>query len=193
MNAKEKWRNDIKHRKRKEPDCAFIAVKVDDYTVKADAGINLNLLGTSRYIKDEDEPIHQFETRLEITGICTDPEDRAGHRFDISMYGAPDIDQRTPRIKDLHERDKEGDFLYRKHRGRNYPVYAPPPPVAYLDKVRGENRWLTWIWVDPRMVTDCLIILSGPRQAYISIHEIKENRKRRVNSLSLQTSNPEDD
>ncbi|MEW8049682.1 MAG: hypothetical protein AB2801_09740 [Candidatus Thiodiazotropha endolucinida] len=78
----------MKRRKKKEPDYAFIAIKVDDYSVRADAGINSSLLGSPRYVDDEEEPVHEFQTHLEVTGHCIDPEDRAGHRFDIHMYGA---------------------------------------------------------------------------------------------------------
>ncbi|WP_369157007.1 hypothetical protein [Candidatus Thiodiazotropha sp. LNASS1] len=180
----------MKRRKKMEPDYAFIAIKVDNYSVRADAGINSSLLGSPRLIDNEEEPVHEFETKLEITGLCTDPEDRAGHRFEISMYGAPDIDQRTPRIKDLRERNNEGDYRYRTYRGREYLVYASPPPVAYIDKVRGENRWITWLWVSPRMVSDSLIILSGSKPVYISLHEIKEGRKRCIQNLTLQTTDP---
>ncbi|MCG7911711.1 MAG: hypothetical protein JAY82_18250 [Candidatus Thiodiazotropha taylori] len=140
---------------------AFIAIKVDDYSVRADAGINASLLGSPRFVDNEEEPVHEFETKLEITGLCSEPEDRAGHRFMISMYGAADIDQRTPLIKDLREHNKEG-----------------------------ENRWITWLWVTPCMVTDSLIILSGSKPVYISLHEIKEGRKRRVQSLTVQTTDP---
>lgn len=180
----------MKRRKKKEPDYAFIAIEVDDYSVRVDAGINSSLLGSPRYIDNEEEPVHEFQTNLEITGLCTAPEDRAGHRFDIHMHSAQDVDQRTLHIKDLHERDKEGDHRYRTYRGREYPVYAPPPPVAYIDKVRGENRWLTWLWVVPRMVTDSLILLNGNKQVYASLHEIKEGRKRRVQNLTVQTTDP---
>lgn len=180
----------MKRRKKKEPDYAFIAIKVEDYSVRADAGINTSLLGSPRFIDDEEEPVHEFETKLEITGLCTDAEDRAGHRFDIHIYGAPDINQRTPRIKDLRERNKEGDYRYRTYRGRQYPVYAPPPPVAYIDKVRGEDRWITWLWVPPHMITDSLILLNGNKQVYVSFHEIKEGRKRRIQNLAVQTTDP---
>jgi hypothetical protein len=50
----------MKRRKRKEPDYAFIAIKVDDYSVWANASINTNLRGTPRYIEDEDESVHHF-------------------------------------------------------------------------------------------------------------------------------------
>lgn len=42
----------MKRRKRKEPDYAFIAIKVDDYSVRADAGVNTSLLGSPRYIDE---------------------------------------------------------------------------------------------------------------------------------------------
>lgn len=180
----------MKRRKKKEPDYTFIAIKVDDYSVRVDAGINSSLLGSSRLIDNEEESVHDFETKLEITGLCNDPVDRAGHRFEISMYGTAGIDQRTPKIKDLRERNKDGDYRYRTYRGREYPVYAPPPPVAYIDKIRDENRWVTWLWVAPRMVTDSLIVLSGDKQVYVSLHEIRENRQRRVQSFTIQTTDP---
>ncbi len=180
----------MKRRKKKEPAYAFITIKVDDYSVRADAGINTSLLGSRRFFDNEEKHVHEFDTKLEITGLCTDPGDRAGHRFEIRVYGEQDIDQRTLRIKDLHERDKEGDHRYRTYRGGEYPVYAPPPPVAYIDKVRGENRWITWLWVPPRMVTDNLIILSGNKPVYISLHEIKEGRKRRIQNLTIQITDP---
>lgn len=75
----------MKRRKKKEPDYTFIAIKVDDYSVRVDAGINSNLLGSPRLIDNEEKTVHEFETKLEISGLCTDPEDRAGHRFEISM------------------------------------------------------------------------------------------------------------
>lgn len=180
----------MKRRKSKEPDYAFITIKVNDYSIRADAGINASLLGSPLFFENGEKPIHEFETKLEISGLCTDPVDRAGHRFEISMYGAASIDQRTPKIKDLRERNKDGDYRYRTYRGREYPVYAPPRPIAYINKDRGKNRWITWLWVPPRMVTDSLIILSGSKPVYISLHEIKEGRKRRIQNLAVQTTDP---
>ncbi|MEW8560611.1 MAG: hypothetical protein AB2541_00860 [Candidatus Thiodiazotropha sp.] len=183
----------MKQRKKKQAEYAFIAIEVDDYSVRSEAGINYHLHGSLYPFDHEDEPIHSFETVLHISGVCTDPKDRAGHRYDITLYGMPDEQRNTPKIKDLHERDEHGSPKYRKRRGREEPVYAPAPPIAYIDKIRGEDRWTTSVFVAPQKVTDSLIILSGPKPAYISIHEIKEDRKRRVNSLTVQTTNPEDE
>lgn len=158
----------MKRRKKKQVDYAFITIEVDDYSVRCEAVPH-------------------------ISGICTEPEDRAGHRWDITLYGMPDIQRNNPRIKDLHERDEHGSPKYRKVRGREEPVYAPAPPLAYIDKIRVEDRWTISIFVALWMVTDSLIILASPKPVYISIHEIKENRKRRVNSLTVQTTNPDDE
>ncbi|MEW8049683.1 MAG: hypothetical protein AB2801_09735 [Candidatus Thiodiazotropha endolucinida] len=40
------------------------------------------------------------------------------------------------------------------------------------------------------MVTDSLIILSSNKPVYISLHEIKEGRKRRIQNLTIQTTDP---
>ncbi|MET0010716.1 MAG: hypothetical protein ABW109_22910 [Candidatus Thiodiazotropha sp. 6PLUC4] len=183
----------MKRRKKKQADYSFIAIEVDDYSVRSEAGINYHLHGSLYPFDHEDEPIYSFESVLHISGVCTDPKDRAGHRYDITLYGMPYEQRNTPSIKDLHERDEHGSPKYRKRRGREEPVYTPAPPIAYIDKIRGEDRWTTSVVVAPQMVTDSLIILSSQKSAYISIHEIKENRKRRVNSLTVQTTNPEEE
>ncbi len=45
----------MKRRKRKEPDYAFIAIKVDDYSARADVGINTSLLGSPRFFESESD------------------------------------------------------------------------------------------------------------------------------------------
>ncbi|MET0000061.1 MAG: hypothetical protein ABW125_11740 [Candidatus Thiodiazotropha lotti] len=183
----------MKRSKTKKTEYAFISIKVTDYSVRSDAGINRQLIGSPRYVDDESEPVHQFDTKLEITGTCIDPDDRAGHRFEINMFGESDVIERMQRISDLHKMDDDGEHLYREYRGKTYPVYAQPPPVAYLEKIRGEDRWVASVWVTPHMVTDALIILSGHKQVYLSLHEIKVNRQRRILNLSVQTANPTDE
>lgn len=180
----------MKMRKKKQQDYAFITIKVDDYSVSSVAGINFHLHGPLYPFGHEDEPIYSFETILHISGLCTDPQDRAGHRVDITLYGMPDAQRHTPKIKDLHERDEYGSLKYRKKRNGEEPIYAPAPPLTYLDKIRGEDRWTTYVFAAPQMVSDTLIILSSTKPAYISIHEIKEDRKRRVIRLSVQTNDP---
>jgi hypothetical protein len=121
----------MKRRKKKQTEYAFITIEVDDYSVRCEAGINYHLHGSLYPFDHEDEPIYSFETVLHISGACTEPEDHAGHRCDITLYGMPDEQRNTPSIKDLHERDEHGSPKYRKRRGQDYPVYAPAPPIVY--------------------------------------------------------------
>lgn len=171
-----------------------LAISIDCYNARAHAGINLNLLGSSRYVLDDEELVYSFETVLELNGNCTYPDTRAGDRYDITLLG-DSITQRNLRlkIKDLQERDKNGVPQYRKLRNTSYPVYREPPALAFLDKVRGENRWTLWAWVAQPMITDCLMLLSGGKQIYVSLREKKENRQRQIRALSIQTTNPADE
>ncbi|RLW63948.1 MAG: hypothetical protein B6D73_14260 [gamma proteobacterium symbiont of Stewartia floridana] len=166
------------------------SIRVNDYSARSDAGINSSLLSHPCDVKDESELVHHFETKLEIIGECIDAGDSSGHRFDIYLFGDSKVNERIPRIRDLQERDSEGEDIYRTYRGKQYPVYKQPPAVAYLEKIWGKDRWLSSIWVTPQIVTDALLILSGLKQAYVSIHTIKEKRHYRILNLSVQTVNP---
>jgi hypothetical protein len=106
----------MKRRKQKQAEYAFIGVKVDEYSARAEAGVNFHLHGSFEPFSHEDEPVHSFETVLHISGICTDPEDRTGHRYDITLYGMADVRRHTPRIKDLQELDEHGSLKYRPGR-----------------------------------------------------------------------------
>lgn len=177
-------------KKRKESEYAFLAIAVDNYEARTEAGLNLSLLGSSRYFID-DEPVYSFDTDLDISGVCTYPDERAGDRYEISLRASTT----TPRslrlkIKELQKRDKDGFHVFRKYKDGSYPVYDEPSPVAYLEKVRGEPRWTVWVQVAPQMVSDSLAMLSGSKSVYVSLHERKEDRKRKVQSLTVQTTDP---
>lgn len=177
--------------KKKEPEYAFLAIAIDDYDVSMDARVNLSLRGGSRYLIDEDEPVYTFDTGLDITGICTYPDERAGDRYDISLRSSTTLprDLRL-KIKDMQKRDKEGFHVFKRYKDGHFPVYNEPHPLAYLEKVRGEPRWSLWIQVAPQMVSDSLALLSSGKAVYAALHERKENRQRRIQSLSVQTTDP---
>lgn len=178
-------------KKKPEAEYTNLAITIDSYDARAQAGINLNLLGSSRYVIDDEEPVYSFDTVLELSGTCTYPDDRAGDRYEITLVG----DTTPPRslrikIKDLRERDKDGLPRYRKYKDGHHPVYGEPPALAFLEKVRGENRWSVWVWVAHQMVTDSLLLLSSGKPVYVSLQEKKENRQRQIRNLGVQTTDP---
>ncbi|MEW8348257.1 MAG: hypothetical protein AB2687_08090 [Candidatus Thiodiazotropha taylori] len=183
----------MKKSKVKKSKYVSFSIRVNDYSARSDAGINSSLLSHPCDVKDESELVHQFETKLEIIGECIDAGDRSGHHFDINLFGDSNVNNHTPRIRDLQERDSDGEDLYRIYRGKQYPVYKRPPAVAYLEKIWGQDRWLTSIWVTPQIVTDALVMFSGPKQTYVSIHTTKEKRHYRILNFAVQTADPTDE
>jgi len=181
-------------KKTKEDEHTLLAIEVDDYEVRTDAGINLHLLGSMQDLLDDEDPVYSFNTELEISGICTYPEERAGDRYDVSLHSSTATPYKLQlKIKDLHKRDKYNSPIYRKYRGVSRAVYEEPYALSYLEKVRGEPRFRVWMQVAPQMVTDSLILLTSKNQSYVSIHERKKNRKRHVQNLSVQSTNPADE
>jgi hypothetical protein len=115
---------------------------------------------------------------LELKGLCTDPEDRAGERYEITLLGgSSDTGILGQKIKDLHRKSKDRFHEYRQYRGSNYPVYEDPPELGLVEKVRGESKWIAWASVHQQMITDALILLSGNRPVYASVNEKKFERK----------------
>ena len=65
-----------------------IGVKVDDYQVRVEADINIDAKDPKyAFDLDDRDPVYKYITRLEIIGTATVPDDRAGQRFEISVYG----------------------------------------------------------------------------------------------------------
>ncbi len=93
-------------------------------------------------------------------------------------------------LRDVQERDEYGSPKYRPHRGRQIPVYNPPPGMGLIEKVRGEPRWSAWLHVSPSFASDALGLLSNGRSLFLAIHERKKDRARWVQSVSLQTTDP---
>lgn len=175
---------------KKSSEFTSLGITVDEFAVRTQAGTNISVHGTPSFIDDR-EPVFVFETILDITGMCTYPAGRAGERYDVTLLGEAEMKGRLKaRVADLQKRSKTGAPAFRKYRGETYPVYEAPPPLAYLEKVRGERRWTAWVWLSPQTVSDSLQILSGSKQVYLSIYEEKVARQRRIQHLAIQTTDP---
>jgi hypothetical protein len=179
-------------RKSKKPavEYDYLTVTVDHYDLSTSAGINYE--SSDRRYQYDDTPIYDFSTSVELAGICQYPADREGHRVYINVYG--DSLNRfmslNATLRDYHVKDEAGDKKYRKRGGIDVPIYDPPDSIGYIEKIRGEAAWRGNIWVSTHLVNDMLSLLVQPKQLYLAIHEVKENRRRRIRSLSLQTSDP---
>lgn len=110
---------------------------------------------------------------------------RVEHSYEVTIYGdnlgSGDI---RATLKDVQERDEYGSPKYRQYRGRQIPIYKPPPGMGRIDKIRGEQRWTAWLRVSPRFTSDALALLSNGRALFLAIHERKTNRTRWVRELA---------
>ena len=56
--------------------------------MRATAGINHYAHDPQYAWRDtQDDLVHKFETDLELTATCTDPEERAGDTYTLMIYG----------------------------------------------------------------------------------------------------------
>lgn len=167
-------------------------LRIDGHDVRAEAAINRDAHSPQYAWRDtQEEPLYEFETHLEISAVCTEPEERADDTYELTIYGdvSPESDIYW-KLKDIQVVDDNHVRKYRAYRGKQIPVYAPPKGMGTLNKKRGEPRWHAAIWVRPRYVNDLLVLLGYQQQLYMSIHERKIERHRWIQSLTVQTGDP---
>lgn len=182
-----------KKRKRAEDKERYelIGIRVDDYHVKAEASINFYLAEPNLAEYLEDDPAYLFESSIEITGTALLPENRSGDIYEIKLIGGTSPSRRlAATVKDCQLRDGSGVPRYRSYRGREIAVYRQPPDFGLLEKARGERKWRGWANVAPRLLTDMLVTLSHQKQAYVSLHERRIERRRKIHGIALQTAYP---
>jgi hypothetical protein len=169
----------------------FLAVLVDEYEAKVDSSLNYHLRDPRSGLFREEEPPYEFVTSLHFNGVATYPEDRVGEEYRVTVRGE-ELRQGdfSLTLKDMQARDEYGAPKYRSYRGREIPVFEPPPGLATLEKPTKNRPGSAWFWVAPRVVSDYLSLLALPGPFYLSLHEHKVQRKRWVLSLGLQTTDP---
>lgn len=168
---------------------AFLAIRVSAYEARTEAGLNISLVGGRPFDDDPEDFVFAFGTQVVINGVSTYPAERAGENFEITLR-ASDGSSWRPRLKDIHTRDEHQSPVYRKYRGEHYAVYKPPPGLGTLERRRTDKTWQCYLPVEPKLTTDMLILLTQSRQLYVYIHEKKSDRRRWIQSISLQTTDP---
>lgn len=183
-------------RSRKVPgsENTFLAIRIESHKASCNAGVNLSLLGGSLYEVDPKSLVYRFHTTLNVSGECIYPAERAGERYDVTVYGVtPDSREMTLRIEDLHDRMADGTPRYKKLKRGLVPVYLEAPSLGYLEKVRGESAYSAVVWVAPQFVTDALTLLSRDQELYAAIQEQRQNRRREVRSFTIQSTDPSEE
>ena len=166
-----------------------LAIRVASYSASVSAGINPSLYGNKpRDIASEDLVL-ESSMSLEVRGVCTYPPPRDDHQFEITIH--TENPARTgQRVKDIHRKDENNVRQYRKNRGELYPVYDLPSGLGLIEQRRSEKVWAGWVFVEPKVATDMLMLLGQTRQSYLSINERKIERHRWIWHITLQTTDP---
>jgi hypothetical protein len=164
--------------------------RVESYDVRSSLGFNLHLLGYIRDHIEDDTQVFESTTQLIVRGIFSEPKDRVGEHIELTLHG-----QKTPRydlqVKDIHARDKDNRHLYRTYRGGRIPVLDMPAGIATIERRRSDrNIWAAWVFVEPRLVTNILMILTSGRATFLSLYERKADRRRWLTNIDLQTTDP---
>ena len=169
-----------------------LAVQVEQYEAEFEAGIHHYAYSPEyAWNLDEDDPLYEFTSRLIISGLFTYPEDRAGDKFELTLRGDDAPSRRLHlQLKDIQARNEYGSPQYRQYRGKQIPVFQPPNGLGLLDKVRGERRWTAYLFVNTRFVGETFALLNHQKPIYVGIHERKIDRRRWVQSVSVQTMDP---
>jgi len=183
-----------KKRRPKKPtiEYTYLAVRVEHYEASVSAAINHDAYKPQYAFRlEDDDPLYQFETRLRIQGMATDPAERAGEGYELTVQAEASPSRSVYwTLKDVHVRGEYNSPQYREYRGQRLPVYDPPKGLGVIEKVRGEPRWTGWIFAQPRFVTDLLVLLGQGRPLYLALDERKIERRRWVRSVALQTRDP---
>ena len=171
-----------------------ISAKIENWDAAAEFGLNHNAASTWQRASPNDR-VYQPEERLELQGVITTSGKRHEHPIAITVYGAKENHRvRQLKLKDIHVLDKHGVPRYKPYRGHSLPVYDLENAfLGLIDKVRGENRWTGFLWLDQDLLGRMILLLQSGRDVYASIHEITVNRGRRIKSFALQTIDPEEE
>jgi hypothetical protein len=177
--------------KRSDDEHTFLAIRVERYEVSTDASLNLDLKTSHPLFARDDDPVYTFVTSLEISGVSTYPESRAGERYEVRVRGeATHAGDFSLTLRDVQKRDEHGAPVYRSYHGEPLPVYQPPSGIALIERRRGTAIWDLWVAVAPRLVSDMLVLLAQSRPLFLSLHERKTGRQRWIESIGLQTTDP---
>lgn len=179
-----------KSKKSNAPEHSSICVAINNYSAAVDASINYEVKDERR--RDSDTKVYNFDTRLEIEGRCTYPEDSVDEIYYFTIYSSSRREAEfTKKLKDCHVIDDIWQPVYRTVKGMQQPVYdIPKGLIGLLERRRGTGHWTGWLWLPPQTVTDMMVLLSHVRPIYLSIQRLRHEKNYYMAGFTVQTNDP---
>lgn len=168
---------------------AFFGIRITSYHATIDASVNYEVRDIKR--ADIDTQVYRGDTSLEIEGVCTYPDNQAGHHYTMLIYGHERSGEPfSLKLKDCHVVNEKWERVYRKVKGKEEPVYDIPKGIGSLEKRRGSDAWSGVVWIMPNVVSDMLALLPNVSPLYLDLHVKKEGKIHYIVGLSLKTQDP---
>lgn len=106
-----------------------LAIKVEGHEVSTEASLHIDLdRNFGRPFGYEDDPAYTFSTRVRISGVCTYPPQRATDSYELTFVGQePPVGALPRTVGSFQVQDDEGRPKWRRHQGKQYPVYEGFP------------------------------------------------------------------
>lgn len=115
--------------------------------------LNMDLTASHSHFATYGDLVFPAFSRLQIRCNAPYPEGRAGEAYEITLCGRSSSRTRLA-LKDIHMHDEHRVPMYRKDRGREFPVYKVPSELSTLERRREDKVWQAWIIHEPRLVSD---------------------------------------
>lgn len=168
----------------------LLGARITHYEMRVTAGLNADLKLADRRVATPQAPLYTYITTLQIEGMCTYPDERAGEQYDLLIVGDSHAAKLQLTLEDIHVRDASCSRQYRQYRGEDVPVYAPPPGISIMYRGTKRRVWHAYLTVAPHLATDMLTGLATGAASFLSLHEHRVGRQRWIDSLTLQSTDP---
>lgn len=179
-------------RDKSTPKYTFYSVRIDRYEVGADFGTNV-ILSNPRLAGPGfgEERVYHFGGDLHVYGTVLQPEELANNSYYLHLIAGDEKHYRLDvTLKECQAVDEYRAKVFKSYRGQSVPVFDVPTSVGYTEKVRGEPSWNAAAFVKLEFLSYALSVLREPRPVYLGVHERMLDRRRTIQSFSIQTQDP---
>jgi hypothetical protein len=167
----------------------YLTLKVEDFSVEVSTAVNPEARKPSQ--EDDSVDLYDYGSFIQITAICTSPEDHVNQRFGITVLrNRPHAVDFDATLRNVRLRDQDGTPTYRERRGRPLPLYDIPPGFTLLNRRRGTVDWEGAVWMPEQTITQLLMVLMPRKPLYLQIVVRTIDRERWLDSVTVQTSDP---